>query len=101
MTTRPGIEKRRRREGELPTRKVAIRNHCLECCGFNAAEVRRCSAPECWLYPYRMDSPGKGREIAAEELKPPKTAGSEPAQTEETGGTRFGSRAAGDDEVPT
>lgn len=45
---------RRRQPGELPTRKNAIRLHCLECCGWNNAEVRRCTAKKCWLWPYRM-----------------------------------------------
>ena len=48
--------------GEVATRSVAIRNHCLECCGYNNAEVRRCSGPECWLYPYRMGT--LDREVA-------------------------------------
>ena len=35
-----------------PTR--AMRQHCLECTGKNAAEVRRCKNLLCPLYPYRM-----------------------------------------------
>jgi len=45
--------KRRRKPGELATPLVAIRNHCLECCGYNAAETARCTDRRCWLYPYR------------------------------------------------
>ena len=48
------IQKRPRKPGEIPTRKQAIRNFCVQCMGYEAAEVRRCTAPGCWLYPYRM-----------------------------------------------
>ena len=43
----------------------AVRCHCLECVGYNAAEVARCSAPECHLWPYRMGG-GKQAEKMAE-----------------------------------
>lgn len=33
---------------------AAVRNHCLECVGYDASEVERCSAPACWLYPWRF-----------------------------------------------
>ena len=35
------------------SRKAAMRAFCLECMGYDAAEVRRCTAPACPLYPYR------------------------------------------------
>ena len=35
-------------------RKSAIRLMCLECMGYNAAEARRCCAPKCPLYMFRM-----------------------------------------------
>lgn len=31
----------------------AIRRYCVECSGGNTAEVRRCWAKECPLYPFR------------------------------------------------
>ena len=34
-------------------RKDAIRVNCLMCMGWDAAEVNRCTAPHCPLYPYR------------------------------------------------
>lgn len=52
------IVKRRRRPGELVTPRTAIRNHCLECVGYDASEVRRCTAPECWLWPFRLGRQG-------------------------------------------
>jgi hypothetical protein len=52
------ILKRRRRPGEIATARTAIRNHCLECCGYDPAEVRRCTAPQCWLWPYRLGRSG-------------------------------------------
>ena len=47
------IEKRRRRGGEIATPRVAIRNFCLECCGYMQSEVTECTSPACWLYPWR------------------------------------------------
>jgi len=32
----------------------AIREKCLNCCCWNVAEVRRCAAIDCPLWPYRM-----------------------------------------------
>jgi hypothetical protein len=34
----------------------AIRAKCLDCCGDNAAEVRRCHIVDCSLWPFRMGS---------------------------------------------
>jgi hypothetical protein len=34
----------------------AIREKCLDCCCGNAAEVRKCVAVDCALWPYRMDT---------------------------------------------
>jgi hypothetical protein len=31
-----------------------MRKKCLDCCGFQAAEVRKCVATDCPLWPYRM-----------------------------------------------
>lgn len=36
------------------SRAAAIRLHCLECMGDNAAEVRRCSRLACPLHPFRL-----------------------------------------------
>ena len=46
---------------ELPIAKV-IRKKCLDCCVFQAAEVRRCVCTDCALWPYRM---GKNPFISA------------------------------------
>lgn len=35
------------------SRKAAVRAHCLMCVGWNAAEVRLCTARNCPLFPYR------------------------------------------------
>lgn len=32
----------------------AIRAKCLNCCCFQPAEVRKCTAKDCPLWPYRM-----------------------------------------------
>jgi len=58
------LKNRRRKEGEICTRRDAIRNHCMECMGYQMAEIRHCTAIACWLYPYR---PGATRaEMGAE-----------------------------------
>ena len=35
------------------SRKAAIRTFCLECVGYNAADVHRCTASACPLYEFR------------------------------------------------
>lgn len=53
---------RRRRPDEIPSRKVAVENFCRECMGWESGYpgvrvkegVRRCTATECWLYPWRV-----------------------------------------------
>ena len=47
---------------ERITRGKAIRLKCLDCCGGNNAEVRRCPATNCPLWRYRMGSEKKGWE---------------------------------------
>ena len=44
--------------------KAAIKANCLECVGWQRAEVTRCSSPACPLYgyrPFQQDRSGKGR----------------------------------------
>lgn len=36
-----------------PLAKI-IRKKCLDCCVFQKAEVRKCTATDCSLWPYRM-----------------------------------------------
>lgn len=43
----------RRPEGKVIPPLKSIRKHCLECMGGSWQEVERCTAPACWLYPYR------------------------------------------------
>jgi len=59
-----GIKKRRRRPGEVASKMQSIRNQCLECMGYNHAEIQRCTSLECWLYPWRF---GKTPEAAERE----------------------------------
>ena len=47
------IVKRRRRDGEVPSFRVAVRNFCLECVSYSSQEVDNCVDQECWLYPLR------------------------------------------------
>jgi len=54
MPTHHRVVKRPRRKGEVASPLKAIRNHCLECMGYQAKEVKNCPAKECWLWPYRM-----------------------------------------------
>ena len=36
------------------TRAKAIRQKCLECCGWHSPEVRKCVCEDCALWPFRM-----------------------------------------------
>jgi len=45
----------------------AVKYFCRECMGFNAAEVRRCTAPHCPLYPYRNGKTGMTRDLTDEQ----------------------------------
>ena len=50
--------------GQKVTRASAIRLRCLECCGNQRAEVRRCPDRQCPLWPFRM---GQGWEDPKDE----------------------------------
>jgi hypothetical protein len=48
----------------------AIRAKCLDCCCGNAAEVRKCVATDCGLWPFRLGSnPFRKRTILSEDEK--------------------------------
>ncbi len=72
---------RRRKPGEVATRKEAIRNMCMECMGYEMSEIRLCTAKECWLYPWRLGAlddaslqeEKKQVKASKEDKKPPKT----------------------------
>lgn len=42
----------------------AIRKHCVECMGFSPYEVRKCTAENCALYPYRLGTRPDSKEDA-------------------------------------
>jgi hypothetical protein len=44
----------RRKENEILNPLKTMRKFCLECMCDSVDEVKRCSAPECFLYPYRF-----------------------------------------------
>ena len=52
----------------------AIRAKCVDCCCGNVAEVRRCSATQCTLYPYRMGKRPKGYTDTTEDEKSENTS---------------------------
>jgi hypothetical protein len=45
--------KEKRKNRIISTPLKAIREHCLECCGWSSTEVGLCTAPLCALYKYR------------------------------------------------
>jgi hypothetical protein len=54
------LVRRRRHPSEVPTLPYAVQNYCRECMGWDVgdsgslpAAVFACTAPECWLYPWR------------------------------------------------
>ena len=48
---------------ERVSRSKAIRLKCIDCCGGNMAEVRKCPVENCPLWRYRM-----GRELKEENI---------------------------------
>ena len=47
---------------------AAVRQNCVECCGGNQADVRRCRLAWCPMWPYRMGSnPFHRREVSDEQ----------------------------------
>lgn len=49
-----GVKKRPRKSAEVAGKLQSIRNFCLTCMAFNASEVERCTASDCWLFPWRF-----------------------------------------------
>jgi hypothetical protein len=48
----------------------AIRMHCIDCCGGEIGEVRKCSATACPSWPFRMRrSPWKDRRVMSDEQR--------------------------------
>jgi hypothetical protein len=49
----------------------ALREKCLDCCCANAAEVRKCVAVDCALWPFRMGTNPfrKKRELSTEQKR--------------------------------
>ena len=52
---------RQRKDGEIPTARIAIRNHCRSCMGYQPSLVEGCTARDCWLFPWRMGTPAEFR----------------------------------------
>ena len=48
------VIRERREQGQIADKAHAIRNHCLECVGYNNEEVKLCTSVRCWLYPWRL-----------------------------------------------
>lgn len=49
---------------EKLTRKQAIVQKCLDCCGGNKPEVRKCPLLDCPLWPFRTGTEKKGDNTA-------------------------------------
>lgn len=58
-----------RRGVEVTSPLKAIKEFCLECCGYNSNDVKKCTAPLCPLYAFRNghNPYRKGREYTEEE----------------------------------
>jgi len=59
------------RDGDLQTKVLspirAIREKCLNCCNWSSAEVERCEAQDCPLYPFRLGAdPGRRKKKVSE-----------------------------------
>lgn len=62
------ILRRRRRPAEISTLRAAVRNFCIECVGYQAGEVPRCTARQCHLWPWRMGFFYYPEDLVADEL---------------------------------
>ncbi len=51
---RVGVLARPRAADECARPLTAMRNFCLQCMGWVATEIPGCTAPDCWLFPYRL-----------------------------------------------
>lgn len=49
------------------SRVKAIREKCLDCCGWESAEVRKCTAINCPIHPFRMGTLEKSRQTNEKE----------------------------------
>lgn len=47
----------------------AIRQFCIECMGWNSGEVKRCTAKQCVLFPFRFGKTGPEKNLTEEERK--------------------------------
>ena len=45
------------------SRTVAIRLHCMECCGFDVKDVNACIQKLCSLYPFRIPTASSDKMI--------------------------------------
>ena len=52
------------------TRARAIRAKCMDCCCWQSAEIRQCTAKKCPLYPYRMGSVAAAQKLEKSERSP-------------------------------
>jgi len=48
---------------QMLTPLMAIREHCLACCGWDKGEVKACFVQDCALYPFRIWIRPSRREI--------------------------------------
>lgn len=83
--------KKRRREvnGEYVGRREAIRNFCMECMGYQMAEIKKCTAKECWLYPWRLGVLDSESLDAEKEMVKAKKEGITPKKKKKKAGFKF------------
>lgn len=48
------MEKLRNGKEKSTTPLEAIKDFCMECCGYQRDEVKNCTAPKCALYSFRL-----------------------------------------------
>ena len=58
---------------EKRSRKKAVREKCIDCCGGNRAEVRRCPATSCPLWAFRMGTEIKDIDNDLPDIEPTDT----------------------------
>lgn len=61
MKRQSRILKKKQMDGKKLSRTKAVRIKCLDCCGYQVAEVTKCPAVDCPLWCFRMGKDESGK----------------------------------------
>ena len=69
--SKDGVRQRQRKPDEVMSARASIRNFCLSCFEWEdtTRAIRECTAPDCWLYPWRFGKTPEERKRAVTEAQ--------------------------------